>query len=347
MLIGFHNIKTFLDLKSISQKDIAKALNISRVTVTKALQGHPDVSRETRKKVKAKARDMGYIPNFIGRALSTKKTKIIGIITPRFHHPLFASALEYIIEAARKEKFQTIPLISFEDPLQETSNIKMLLSMNVDGLIIIPSQNTYHKDHFELAKSREVPIVFFQRVPENFNAPYVACNDKPVVYKAISYAIQNGHRRIAFFSGPSQLNIGDHRMKGYLKALNENNLISEEDLIYNTGSTAAEGYKVFKKMLGKKVNPDLIFAFNDLVAQGIYKAAKEIGLKIPKDFGVIGYGDFDSSKLLSPPLSSISLPIKKMARHTISMLMNMIDGKKESPALFDATFKIRKSIRTN
>ena len=331
-------------MKSISQKDIAKALHISRVTVTKALQDHPDVSSDTKKKVKAKARDMGYIPNFIGRALSTKKTRLIGIIVPRFNHPLFASALDSIIEAAKTKKFEPIPLISFEDPLQETANIRTLLSMNVDGLIIIPSQNTYHRDHFELAQKREVPIVFFQRVPENFEAPYVACNDKPVVYKAISYAIQNGHKRIAFFSGPNQLNIGDHRMKGYLQALNEYNLLSEEKLIWNTGSTAAEGYKVFIKMLKKKINPDLIFAFNDLVAQGIYKGAKEMGLKIPGDFGVIGYGDFDSSKLLNPPLSSISLPIKKMAHHAVTMLMNMIDGKKESPALFDATFKIRKSI---
>ncbi len=331
-------------MKSISQKDIAKALHISRVTVTKALQDHPGVSRETKKKVKSRARDMGYIPNFIGRALSTKKTRLIGIIVPRFNHPLFASALDSIIETAKSENFETIPLVSFEDPLHETANVRMLLSMNVDGLIIIPSQNTYHKDHFELAQNREVPIVFFQRVPENFKAPYVACNDKPVVYKAISYAIQNGHKRIAFFSGPNQLNIGNHRIKGYLQALNKYNLVSEEKLIWNTGSTAAEGYKVFKKILNKKIDPDLIFAFNDLVAQGIYKGAKEMGLKIPGDFGVIGYGDFDSSKLLNPPLSSISLPIKKMARHAVSMLMNMIDGKKESPALFDATFKIRKSI---
>lgn len=331
-------------MKSVSQKDIALALKISRVTVTKALQNHPDVSSETIKKVKAKARDLGYIPNFIGRALSTRKTGLIGIVAPRYDHPLFASALEYMIETAQKEKFQTLPLISFEDPIRETSNIRMLLSMNVDGLIIIPSQNTFHRDHFELTRSREVPIVFFQRVPQNFKAPYVACNDKPVVYKAISYAIQNGHRRIAFFSGPNQLNIGDRRMKGYLQALNENNLMSEEDLIWNTGTTADAGYRVFKKVIEKKINPDLIFAFNDLVAQGIYRGAKEMGLKIPSDFGVIGYGDFYSSKLLSPPLSSISLPLKKMARYAVKMLMNMIGGKKESPTLFEATFKIRKSV---
>jgi DNA-binding LacI/PurR family transcriptional regulator len=330
-------------LKNISQKDIAAALKLSRVTVTKALQGHPDVAAKTVKKVRSKARELGYIPNFIGRALSTKKTGLIGIITPRYHHPLFAAALEYMIEAAHKKKFRTIPLISFEDPVRETANIQMLLSMNVDGLIIIPSENTFHRDHFEQAMKREVPFVFFQRVPQNFKAPYVACNDKPIVYKAISYAIQNGHRRIAFFSGPNQLNIGDRRMKGYLQALNENNLVSEECLIWNTGTTPEDGYKVFKKVMAKKINPDLIFAFNDLVAQGIYKAAGEMGLKIPDDFGVIGYGDFYSSKLLNPPLSSISLPLAKMARQAIYMIMNMIDGKKERPALFEGTFKIRKS----
>ncbi len=331
-------------MKTISQKDIAAALNLSRVTVTKALQGHPDVAVSTVKKVKSKARELGYIPNFIGRALSTRKTRLIGIITPRYHHPLFAVALEYMIRTAHRKKFRSIPLISFEDPVRETANIQMLLSMNVDGMIIIPSENTFHRDHFEQARKREIPIVFFQRVPQNYEAPYVACNDKPIVYKAICYAIQNGHRKIAFFSGPNQLNIGDRRMKGYLQALNENNLMSEESLIWNTGTTAEDGYKVFKNIMAQKINPDCIFAFNDLVAQGVYKAAGEMGLRIPRDFGVIGYGDFYSSKLLNPPLSSISLPLAKMAHQAVYMLLNMIDGKKESPVLFEGTFKIRKSI---
>ena len=135
-----------------SQKDIAESLNISRVTVTRALKGHPEIAKETIRKVKDRALDMGYIPDFIGRSLSSKRTYIIGLVLPKIAHSFFSYSIERMYEASRERGFNLIPTVSFEEQERELDNIRTLLSMRVDGIILDIAQNSLNNSSYELAR---------------------------------------------------------------------------------------------------------------------------------------------------------------------------------------------------
>jgi DNA-binding LacI/PurR family transcriptional regulator len=332
-------------MAKVSQKDIARALNIARVTVTKALQGHPDIAKSTVARVRKTAREMGYIPNFIGRALSTNKTHLIGIVLPRIDHSFYAHALQYFSEFVNQHGFELIPFISFEDSTRERKKIEMLMSLSIDGLIIIPSYGNIFQDIYDRISKSGIPTVYFERKPEHFEGNSITCDEKSVSKKAILYAIERGYRKIVHFAGPHWLNVGDHKLRGYLEALNTHNIQPREEFIIQVGSSIEDGHQTFMQLHRKQIRPDLVYCWNDLVAHGVYKAARELNISIPGDLAVIGYGDIDKSRLLTPPLTSISLPLKSMSIAAAHMLFDLIEGKKVYNEEFDGIFKIRKSMR--
>ena len=139
-------------MPKVNQKDIAESLNISRVTVTRALKGHPEIAKETIRKVKDRALEMGYIPDFIGRSLSSKRTYIIGLVLPKIAHSFFSYSIERMYEASRERGFNLIPTVSFEEQERELDNIRTLLSMRVDGIILDIAQNSLNNSSYELAR---------------------------------------------------------------------------------------------------------------------------------------------------------------------------------------------------
>jgi DNA-binding LacI/PurR family transcriptional regulator len=332
-------------MAKVSQKDIARALNIARVTVTKALQGHPDIAKSTVIKVREKAREMGYIPNFIGRALSTSKTQLIGILLPRIDHSFYAYALQYFSNLVNHNGYELIPFISFEDSTRERKKIEMLMSLNIDGLVIIPSFGNIFQDIYDRIRGSGIPTVYFERTPEHFEGYSITCDEKSVSKKAILYAIDRGYTKILHFAGPHWLNVGDQKLRGYLEALNTHNIPPREEYIFQAGSSIEDGHQAFMQLYRKKIRPELIFCWNDLVAHGVYRAARELRLNIPEDLAVIGFGDIDKSRLLTPPLTSISLPLKSMAIAASHMLFDLINGKTVRNEQYDGIFKIRKSMR--
>jgi len=331
-------------MSRISQKDIAKALNISRVTVTKALKGHPDIAKDTVRKVKEKAYELGYVPNFIGRALSTSRTNLIGLLIPSLTYSPYAYATEQIVKIAELTDRKILPMVSFDNTIKESANINLLLSMNVDGIIIIPSGESYFRERYAAISRAGIPYVFLERQPVNFDAPAVICDDKPSSKKAILLALQNGYRKIAHFAGPPQLNVGNRKLKGYLEALNEYDLPINEKFIRNVGFSLEDGYKVFNQMMDAGAYPDIIYCWNDLVAYGVYKAAHERNIRIPEDLGVIGHGDHEISRYQSPPLTTIHIPAKNMANYAMEMLERSINNEDVKSISLESMLIIRKSI---
>jgi DNA-binding LacI/PurR family transcriptional regulator len=329
--------------KKVSQKDIARELNIARVTVTKALQGHPDISAATVARVRKKARQMGYIPSFIGRTLSTNKTHMIGVVLPRFDNSFYAQSLHHFCSYAGARGYDVLPLISFEDSAKERQKIEMLLSMHMDGIILIPSYGDVYHDIFDRIRSMQIPAVFYERVPEYFEGYSATCDEKTAAKKAILYALDNGYRHIVHLAGPHWLNTGNQKLRGYLEALNAYRIAPAEEYICHVGPDMGDGYRAVMDLIRKGLKIDLVFCWNDLVAHGVYRAAKELELSVPGDMAVIGFGDLERSRLLAPPLSTVSLPVKAMANTAMEMLFDLIAGKRIASHTFDAIFKIRKS----
>lgn len=311
----------------VSQKDIAAALNLSRVTVNKALNNDHDIATNTRELVREKAREMGYIPDMIGRSLSSKKTYTIGVVLPKIAHSFFSKSIEYMYEAAQHQGYNIIPMISFEKTENELKNIETLLSMRVDGIIIDPATNTTDYAIFNTVQKRNTPMVFFDRYPVKLKENAVVGNDFTMAKKATQLAIDQGCKKIVHFYGPQHISIGNDRLKGFKEALAENGFTWDENMAVASGYTFEDGYQTFKKFMEEGHETDFILAVNDSCAHGIYKAAQEAGKKVPEDFGVIGFGDVEISPLLNPPLTSVKMPLRKMAESAVQLLIDQIENK--------------------
>lgn len=313
-------------MKKVSQKDIATSLNVSRVTVTKALKDHPDIAEKTRTMIKKKALEMGYIPDFIGRSLSSKRTQTIGIVLPKIAHSFFALSVEKFYEAARKRGYNIIPMISFEDEQNELENIQTLLSMRVDGIIIDIAGNSSNYSNYELAKKAGVKILFYDRCPRTCNDGAVVTNDRDSAYRMVKLLIAKGYKKIYHFAGPPTLSIAAERQKGYEYAMDEVNMLKH---ILKVDLKEQSGYSAIISCHKNSELPDAVFAVNDSVAKGIYKAANELGLKIPDDIAVAGFGDIESAQLLTPPLTSVKMPIGEMTKAAIDTLIDVIENDME------------------
>jgi len=309
-------------LSKVSQKDIAESLAISRVTVTKALQEHPAIARDTIRKVKERALEMGYIPDFIGRSLSSKRTFSLGLVVPKIAHSFFSYSIEHMYKASRVHGYNLIPTVSFEDSERELDNIRTLLSMRVDGLILDIAQNSLNNSGYELAVKAGCKVLFFDRCPASFSGSAVLAEDRNSTYVLTRMLLDKGYRNIYHFSGPPYLNISKERKSGYEDAMQEKEAASH---IFEVDLKRESGYRALKILADRDELPEAIIAVNDPVAHGIYDAAKELGISIPGDMAVAGVGDVDASAMLYPPMTSIKPPLEQMAVAAVATLIQMIE----------------------
>lgn len=310
--------------KPVTLNDIAVKLNITAVTVSKALRDHPDISPATTKLIKKVAEELGYMPNIMARNLSARKSNTIGVVLPKIAHTFFGSVIENIYDLAATRGYEVILTISQENPEREKRHIQSLLAMKVDGIIVSISEKTKNTDSFELVKRRGVPIVFIDRIPEMNDVSTVTVDDRGGASKAIEHAINVGYKKIGHFAGYKEINIGRERYLGFKAAMEKNNIEINQDWIVEGGFSEKHGYDSFMKLYVEKKLPDLIFAVTYPVAFGIYMAAAEVGLKIPDDVDLICFGNAQAHNFLSPPLSCVDQPTSLICKNAMDILLENI-----------------------
>jgi LacI family transcriptional regulator len=330
------------------QSDIAKKLNISRVTVSKALRDHPDISQSMKKKVRDMALKMGYIPNLIARQLNSRKTFTIGVVIPDLENSFFAYVADSIIDYATEKDYRVILSVSREKENVEKKNIENLIGMRVDGLLVCISQETRNTDIYSQIKRMKIPLVFFDRIVENYGFSSVVFNDKKGAMTALDDVIRAGFRKIAHFSGYSGISIGKERLEGYKASLKKHGIPVKRDWIIEGGYEMTDGKNALKKLFTRGDIPELILAVNDRVALGAYLAAMELGLKIPSDIGIFAYGFSETTDIFSPPLSVINQDPRKLGLLSAEILLNeIVNGSKTKPVRIsiDEEFIWKKSLR--
>ena len=311
----------------IKLEDIAKKLDVSKVTVSKALRGHPDISESTIALVKSTAGKMGYVPNLIARNLSSKSTNTIGVIVPKIAHYFFGSIVESLYDEAFERNYELILTVSREDPLREKKHIETLLSMNVDGLIIAITKDTRDYEIFNTVKKHGVPAIFIDRIPDLKDINKVVVSDKEGTFQAIEHAINLGYKKIAHFASYTNVNIGKERMAGFRKAVKKYKLSIPSEWIVRGGMREKFGYEAFMKLYSENNLPELIFTETYPVALGIYEAAQELKLSIPKDIDVICFGNAEVQKYLNPPLSCVNQPTEIIAHEALELLLHCMTEK--------------------
>lgn len=309
----------------ITIKDIARALNISPSTVSRALKNHPDISQDTKDLVNKYAKDFNYKPNTLALSLRMSKNNTIGVIIPEIVHYFFSSILSGIEQIANAEGYNVIICQSDENYEKEVRNTKALVATRVSGVLASLAKHTTNYDHFQDIIDSDIPLVFFDRICIGINTDRVVVDDYAGAFAAVEYLIQTGCKRIAFYSSPFHLEISKNRKNGYMDALRKYNLPVDETLI-RVCDTREEAIIITPEILDRPNRPDGFFAINDHCAAGILYAAKLAKLRVPKDVAIMGFSDGELAKACDPMLSTVEQHGFEIGKHAAKLLIDKING---------------------
>ena len=310
---------------SVTIHDLARELNISASTVSRALNDSPRISQTMRDKIKNLAIEKGYRHNSVASNLRTKKTNTIGIIVPLINRNFFSSFISGVEDIAFNSGYNVIISQSNDFLEKEKKIAQSLFNNQVDGLICSLSMQTDEFEHFELFIRKNIPLVFFDRVPE-MQANKVIIDDYAAGYTATMHLIEQGYKRIAHLAGPTVLNTYFNRMEGYKSALLKSGLqINDELIIYNR-LTRADGHEAIDKLFNLKNPPDAIFCGNDTTALSVIIYMKKLGISIPEDFGIVGFSNEPFSEVVTPSISTIRQPSIEMGMKAAELLINEIES---------------------
>jgi LacI family transcriptional regulator len=335
--------------QKITIKTIAKELGVSTSTVSKALKDSHEISTETKEKIQAYANYYNYKPNSLALQLRNQKTKVIGVILPKIVHHFFSTVITGIEEGANAKGYNIIVCFSNESYKKEVETLKVLSNGSVDGLIVsIANETLKNKDfnHFKDLVSEEIPLVMFDRVVDEILCDKVVVDDVGAGYKATKHLLDNGRKKIALITTPKHVNVGALRRQGYEKALIEeyikkdNNLIVEIDEILDIKKQIEP---VFKEGI------DGVFAVNEIYAANAMRIAKEKGLKVPEDLSVIGFTDGLISEYSSPSITTIAQHGFTMGKQAVELLIERIENESEiykpKKIVISSDLKLRESTK--
>jgi DNA-binding LacI/PurR family transcriptional regulator len=316
--------------KDITIYDIAEKLKLATSTISRALKDHPTISLKTIKKVKKAAEEMGYVPNTLAAGLRGNKTNTIGVLLPTITQPFLSSLISGIEIAARKSGYNVLIMQSHDSYEEEVSITKSLYSSRVSGVICSLAMETRDTSHFQQFVSSNIPLVFVDRVPKDFNTFRVIIDNYAAGYKATKHLIEQGCTRIAHLTAGSEFgNLYSERKRGYKDALKDFNLPIDEDLIVNLKSvTYEEGEIESNKLFDLPNPPDGIFASGDIIGVSAVQTAKKRGIKIPEELAVIGFNDDPISKIIEPNLSTITHPAAKMGKASAEIVLKNLKSLK-------------------
>ena len=306
--------------------DIAKELNVTVSTVSRALSGFPAISENTRAAVIAAAKKLNYSPNKLASALKSGKTFIIGVIVPSVQTHFFASIIHSIEEELKSSSYRVLLYQSNENIENEINGLRTLLEAQVDGIIASISLETKDISHFKEIILQNKPLILFDRTHDDINVPTITLDDFKAGYLATQHLIDQGYKNIAFLTTIHQIKIFNERLKGYKAALLANNLnISDENIIFG-GLSIKDGRFGASKLFRLTNKPDAIIAGDDFTALGVIKKLKEIGETPPK-IGVIGFANETFSDYITPSLTTIDQHPKEMGKQCALMFLKMINHK--------------------
>lgn len=341
-------------LEQATIKDIARELQVSSSTVSRALKDYPGISDDTKRKVKEMAEKLNYRPNAIALSLRKSRSFTIGVIIPEVVHFFFSTVISGIEEVAFSRGYNVILTQTNEKLAREKSSIDTMLSNQIDGFLVSYSKETTDFQHFSKLLNQGYPIVFFDRVPEISGAIHVIVDDYSGAYEATKHLIQQGFSRIVHLAGPSNLKISQERTRGYKDALRDFGLpFLPELLVECTQGSDEEAQKITAQLLQSlSPRPDAFFANNDLAAMGAIQACKTAGFSVPTDIGVVGFSNWQFCSIVDPSLSSVAQNGFRIGSTATEILLDWIE-KKISPdtiepsVVLETELLVRKSsVRT-
>ena len=326
--------------------DIARALGVSKMTVSRAINDHPEVKAATRERVLAVARRLNYRPNHHARALATNRSSLLGVIVPDLMHSYFAELLRSIEAVARPAGFQIVICNTEEDATREVGEVEAL-RRRTDGLIIASALPPQEAAGYRRLLREGVKIVLIDRELAGLRCPAVVTDNVRVGRLATEHLIRLGHRRIGHLRG-SAAAVASERFEGYQRALAEHRLPSGAALVRECGFLEREGYEAMRAWIAEGTFPRAIFAANDPAAIGAMLALQVAGLRPGADVAVVGAGNIHYGDMLRVPLTTVSWSRAEIGQIAATTLIDMIAGEARGAArvIIEPKLVVRRSCGT-
>ena len=324
--------------------DIARALGVSKMTVSRAINNHPEISPETRARILDAAQRMNYRPNQFARALTTNRSYLLGVIVPDLMHSYFAEICRGVEAIAKPLGYQNLICSTDEDAANEESEVEALLP-RTDGLILASSASLEETKFYKRLTRERAKIVLIDRQLEGIKCPSVTTDDVKVGSLATEHLLSLGHRRVGHLKG-TVASTAALRLAGYKKAMAKHHLAFDSDLVRECGFTETDGYRAMKEWIRNGDVPSGIFAANDPAAIGAMNAIAEAGLKIPEDIAIVGGGNIHYGDMLRVPLTTVAWSTAEMGQAAARLVIDLVEGKrgiKEQHVIVEPELVVRAS----
>lgn len=331
----------------VNLKYLANQANLSPAAVSLILNGKKvRVSKEKRDKVLKLAKEHNYQPNSLARALATKKTNIIGLLIPDITNYFFAETALYIETTLRDYGYSLILCNTADHAAEEKKYIDLLLSYGVDGLLIcISHESLFDAKLISKLEKLDIACVAFDRFTDELAFPYVSIDNLYGSQLAMQHLLDNGHTRIGFIGGPTNVLSASKRLEGYLNSLKKAGLKAKEEYIRYGNYHFESGYIAGLSLL-KETDINAVFVANDMMAYGFYKAARELNKRIPEDISVIGFDDLPFSSTLDVPLTTLKQSTDELAHQVCDILLKKLAGENyPRHVILNPRLSIRKSVK--
>ena len=326
-------------------KDIAAQAGVSVMTVSKALRDAPDIGSATKTRIRALAQELGYMPNTAAQGLRTRRTRLLGLVIPASTNPVFARMLLAVEDLAFQQGYDLLLRHTLNMPEREEAVIRRLLARRVDGLLLSPVYRLVQEApiYQELARIGTPTVLLGHRAAFCQAFVNVETDDLAGSYKLTQHLLQLGHKRIAFFGGPTAVPAAQERLEGYRRALREAQIELDDRLIFHAGSTIEEGEKAALQMLQELPQATAVQAFNDLVAIGAGTIFLHQGLRIPGDLSLVGFGNILSSEHFRVPLTTARQAKWEMGSVAVDLLLRLLRREPVEPRRLPSELIVRQS----
>jgi DNA-binding LacI/PurR family transcriptional regulator len=316
-------------------KEIARRLNVSVSTVSRALNDHPRIGIGTKEKIRQLAKELNYEPNSQAIFFKQKKTHVVGVVLPYIREEFFSEAISGIETAALEHEYTILFGQSYDDAEKEKEVVNAMRKQRVDGLIISLSKQTNKYDHLLAMNNYDIPVIYFDRVPPVNHAHKVYCNLYKATVEMVGWLFNQGYRRIAFINGPDKIIASKERLNGYIEGISKQKLKVDMQLVEKTDLTKESTQNAMKKLLGLKNPPNAVITFNDYVHMDAVQYAEKQGIMVNKDIIFVSYANLPITAYTAhPPLASLEQYPYAQGEKAMNMMIQLLSDKSQQDIPF-------------
>ena len=312
-------------------KKIAQVLDISISTVSRALKNHPDISKSTKQKVMELAEKLEYEPNAVAVNLSSKNTKVFGIMIPSITNNFYDSFIAAVEEEVKQSGYSLMILQSADNPETEIENLKIYRQNRVSGVFVCLSKETTNLDAFHKMKDADIPVVFFDKVPDDDTYNRVCLADKDAAVMAAEALLKKNKKNILGIFGDTHMSITKRRLKAFQEALSADKKIN---LSVEYADTTEEAENISNSYFQLKKQPDAVFCMSDEILMGVMKSFQKLKIEVPQQTGIITLSDGFFPKLYYPEITFIETSGYRLGKLACERMMECVKGNEEAKEIY-------------